>query len=64
MPIYEYECKNCKSVFEYYVLTTEEKIKCPKCGSHEVEKLISAPNFGGSFGTTSNSCGSNSGGFS
>lgn len=63
MPIYEYQCKNCNFSFEYYVLTTEEKIRCPKCGSTEVEKLLSAPNIGG-LSSSSNTCGSSSGGFS
>ncbi|MCX7771122.1 MAG: zinc ribbon domain-containing protein [Proteobacteria bacterium] len=63
MPIYEFECKKCKFNFESYVLTAEERIKCPRCDSEEVTKLISAPNFGSS--SSSNSCGgSHSSGFS
>lgn len=63
MPIFEFECKNCKFSFESYVLSTEEKVKCPKCGSTEVQKLISAPNIGGVSSST-NSCGGSSSGFS
>ncbi len=63
MPIYEYECKKCKLIFESYVLTFEEKVRCPKCGSADLEKLISAPNFTGSTGS-SGACGNSSSGFS
>ncbi len=41
MPIYEYECKNCKKISEILVFSSVEP-KCPKCGSKELKKLISA----------------------
>ncbi len=63
MPIYEYHCKKCGFEFEMFVLTSEEKVKCPKCGSEIIEKLISAPNLGDSFSGYS-SCGGNKSGFS
>jgi putative FmdB family regulatory protein len=62
MPIYEYECKKCKFVFESYVLTSEERVRCPKCESDEVIKIVSAPNIGG-FSSSTNSCGSSKKGF-
>lgn len=45
MPIYEYECKRCKEIFEIlHKIDDECKIACPKClGS--ARKLISATNF-------------------
>lgn len=43
MPIYEFECKKCSTVFETLVAVTgDEQIKCEKCGSRDVRKLISA----------------------
>lgn len=44
MPIYEYECKKCKTVFETIVSASsrDDDVKCEKCGSDEVNKLISA----------------------
>ncbi len=45
MPIYEYKCRKCGHKFEKLVFG-EEKIKCPKCQSGMVKKLISAPNIG------------------
>ena len=46
MPIYEFRCKKCKHHFEDYVpspFAPLNYIKCPKCGSKNFEKLISAP---------------------
>jgi len=45
MPTYEYKCQKCGHKFEKLVFGKEE-IKCPKCQSRMVEKLISAPNIG------------------
>jgi len=45
MPTYEYKCQKCGHKFEKLVFG-KEKIKCPKCQSEMVEKLISAPNIG------------------
>jgi putative FmdB family regulatory protein len=43
MPIYEYECKKCKSHTEAFQKTTDKPlVKCPKCGGR-LEKQISAP---------------------
>jgi len=43
MPIFEYYCHKCQSNFETLVLSGErEPPGCPRCGSREVEKLISA----------------------
>jgi len=52
MPIYEFRCKNCDRTFEELVFSKEdeEKVKCPYCGSEDVEKEVSvfASLFGGS----------------
>jgi len=43
MPFYEYICKKCQNKFGE-VLTVKEhetkKIRCPKCRSNELEKVI------------------------
>ncbi|RLD11154.1 MAG: zinc ribbon domain-containing protein [Chlamydiae bacterium] len=40
MPTYEYECKNCKYVFEAFQSMSAKPLrKCPKCGG-KVKRLI------------------------
>ena len=43
MPLYDYICSNCQKLFSE-VLTVKEhetkKIRCPKCQSDRVEKVI------------------------
>jgi len=45
MPVYDYICKKCRKSFEL-VLTLGEhdknNIKCPKCGSKNVEQVFAA----------------------
>ena len=44
MPVYDYVCKDCHKPFEL-VLTLQEHekdIKCPKCGSKNVEQEATA----------------------
>ncbi|NPB09236.1 MAG: zinc ribbon domain-containing protein [Thermodesulfobacteria bacterium] len=56
MPIYEFTCDKCGETFEELVLGGRiEGIKCPKCGSTEVKKLMSACAFksGGKFVSSS-----------
>ncbi len=48
MPIFEYNCRKCKHHFETIVLSTREKIACPKCQSNAVAKtalLVQLPRF-------------------
>ncbi len=69
MPIYEYECKDCKHQFE--VLTTQsqqtENVKCPQCQSTDVVKKMSASSVRigssapSSLGSASPGCSSTSG---
>ena len=55
MPIFEYQCKNCKKEFEKLVFAGEEgKIHCPdpECKSSDIAKKMSATSFmGTSIGT-------------
>lgn len=41
MPIFEYKCKKCGTVFERLVARTESQVTCDRCGSMRVEKLFS-----------------------
>ena len=44
MPIYEYRCKDCETVFETFVssISDADKVVCKKCGKKNVEKQISS----------------------
>jgi len=67
MPVYDYKCKKCGAEFEKFLrtLAAAGSVKCEKCGSAKVEKLVSccAISSGGkseSSGSSksSHSCGS------
>ena len=46
MPIYEYRCKACGSTSEYITgIGKDEDICCKKCGSSEMERILSAASF-------------------
>jgi len=47
MPIYEYECKNCSHRFELLrsITASDSDLKCPKCGSHNIDKQLSVPSL-------------------
>ena len=46
MPIYEFTCRKCGETFEELILGGRiEDIKCPKCQSGDVEKIMSACAF-------------------
>ncbi|HQT25959.1 MAG TPA: zinc ribbon domain-containing protein [Burkholderiales bacterium] len=42
MPIYDYECGECRHVFDKLVLSSTV-VTCPKCGSGNLQKLVSKP---------------------
>jgi putative FmdB family regulatory protein len=44
MPIYEYSCKKCNDLFSLFLSINAggKDIKCPKCGSSDVQKKISS----------------------
>ncbi len=52
MPLYEYECKSCKTKFEQLVFNHESKVTCRKCGSESVTQLLSVFAVTGSSGRT------------
>ena len=57
MPVYTYICKDCGEKFDLLVGVTAEKveIKCKKCNSKNIEKILSAFSVGGS-GASGSSC--------
>lgn len=40
MPVFDFECTNCKNIFSDLIFGSEE-VCCPKCGSPKIKKLIS-----------------------
>lgn len=67
MPVYDYKCRKCGAEFEKFLrsLSAASSVKCEKCGSARVEKLvtccaISGGGKGESAGSakSSSSCGS------
>ncbi len=44
MPIYEYCCQKCNEPFDVFqsITTNGKDIKCPQCGSGDVQKKISS----------------------
>jgi putative FmdB family regulatory protein len=43
MPIYEYECKLCRQIFETLIRSSSDVAHCPACGNTEVVKQLSIP---------------------
>jgi len=41
VPIFEYECRECKKRFEQLVYSNETKVACRSCGSSRVVQLLS-----------------------
>ena len=54
MPIYEYVCGECSEVFSKLqkMSVGEGETSCPKCGSRDVARKLSACAIGGSSGNT------------
>jgi putative FmdB family regulatory protein len=44
MPMYEFECRKCRKLFEKLVMRSETKkdVVCPHCGAADPEERISA----------------------
>ena len=71
MPLYEFTCTNCGKTFEELVAAGLDglAVKCPECGSEEIEKLVSrfasagASSTTGGGGDRGGSCGPGSGRF-
>ena len=58
MPIYTYICKDCNKKFDMLVGVTLEKkeLKCEKCNSTNIQRILSSFSVGGSNSSKSPSC--------
>ena len=41
MPIFEYKCLQCESIFEELVLKEDQEVVCSSCGSKQASKVLS-----------------------
>ncbi|MGI6456249.1 MAG: FmdB family zinc ribbon protein [bacterium] len=48
MPLFEYRCKQCHTLFEELVTSSQTNVLCPECSSEHVEKMLSTFGVGGS----------------
>jgi putative FmdB family regulatory protein len=53
MPIYEYKCLGCDSLFEKFLLRMDDEVSCPSCDSTDLERIISPPSLKTCDGFTS-----------
>ena len=61
MPIYSYVCKDCGEKFDLLIGVTSEKteLKCKKCDSNNINRILSPfsiGNSGGKSGSSGSSC--------
>lgn len=42
MPVYDYKCEDCGKVSEVFLRSLGEPVKCPSCGSENLERIFSA----------------------
>ena len=63
MPIYEFQCKSCDYCFELLLMSKDEmdEVRCPKCASPDVGKLMSAANISTGGASSSGSSASSGG---
>jgi putative FmdB family regulatory protein len=47
MPVYEFRCLKCDEVFEILVIKNQDEVemKCPHCGSGELERVLSTTSY-------------------
>jgi putative FmdB family regulatory protein len=47
MPIYEFKCMNCNEFIEILILNKSQEVemRCPKCSSEELERVLSSANY-------------------
>jgi len=43
MPMYDFSCQNCRTIFEELLVKDEDAAVCPKCGSGTTVRMLSAP---------------------
>jgi putative FmdB family regulatory protein len=51
MPIYEFICERCRNNFELLAIKKDDtvEIKCPNCGSENIERVMSKINISSSI---------------
>jgi len=55
MPIYEFKCLACQELNEILVMGADDtgvEMKCTKCGSEALERILSSTNFSMGAGAT------------
>jgi len=59
MPIYEFQCTDCGEKKEILFRSSDEKIemKCDKCGSENLQRVLSSTNFSVSGGGSGSGAG-------
>jgi len=59
MPIYEFQCADCSEKKEILFRNSDEKVemKCEKCGSDNLQRVISSTNFAVSGGGSGSGAG-------
>lgn len=60
MPMYDYRCRYCDTVFEELVTSSsvpDEEIVCPGCGQKRAQRLLSAPLIAVNKGSSARSYG-------
>jgi putative FmdB family regulatory protein len=43
MPMYDFSCHDCASVFEELLTQDADPVVCPQCGSSKATRMVSAP---------------------
>ena len=63
MPIYEYECSECKTKFEkiHGVDKTPDDLECPKCRARKPKRLLSLFSSGPKAMSLGSGCGKSGG---
>ncbi len=59
MPIYEYECADCETLFEELILRPgdETEVACPRCASRKIQRCLSPTAAAGGGEASPRSCG-------
>jgi len=56
MPLIDYKCNKCGKEFFEVVKSTDEKVKCPVCGSEDTDRVYKGKFYGN--GNCSGNCSS------
>ncbi|ERI93569.1 putative regulatory protein [Clostridiales bacterium oral taxon 876 str. F0540] len=56
MALIDYKCEKCDSSFFEIVKSTEEKVKCPNCGSESTKRIYKGKFYGKGGGCAGGSC--------